>query len=120
MFDTLAMEFELMILYCLIVVANTITGLQYNISIKKLKFDIEKLGSGLLKALVIGVGIILGSIPILMTPHILRDLGIELAYSQELSTITVFTIIANGIFYYCTSFIGNLKNIFKGENENGK
>lgn len=116
MFNALAMEFELMILYAIICVANIITGLHYNINVKKLNFDWTKLINGVIKAFVIGFGTILGTIPIAMTPHILSDLGIELDYSTEVSTIIIFTIIANGIFYYSKSFIGNLKNIYKGGN----
>jgi len=115
MFNLIVMVLELMILYVVIVLANTITGMHYNINVKELKLDWNKLGNGILKALVIGFGTILGTIPIVMLPHILKDLGIQIESINEISVLIVFTIIATGIFYYSKSFIGNLKKIYKGE-----
>ncbi len=118
MFDTLAIILELMVLFAIIVIANIITGTYNNVNVKNLKFDWSKLLNGLIKAVVIGFGTILGTIPIAMLPHLVNDLGIQIEYINEISVAIVFSIIAGGIFYYSKSFIKNLKNIYKGGQEN--
>jgi len=101
-------------LYAVIVLANTLTAVHLNWS----KFDVKKLLRGIAKAIVIGIGILLGSSVISFLPSILADLKIEMPYSEEITTLIIFTIIVNGIFYYSKSFIGNLRKTFKGGREN--
>ena len=112
--EALSLEFKLILLYLLLVLANMMTGIHCNINIHKIKFNKKKFYDGILKALVIVIGILLGTSAIACFPLILSDLNIEVPYIDEITTLSIFAILISGIGYYAKSFINNLRKIFKG------
>ena len=116
MFDTVAMIIEMLVMYTFLGLANIGTGMYYNINIKRMKFDGDKLLNGFLKIFVIGISILLGTVCIAMLPHIFRDAGIEISNMNDITTKVVFCIVGTGIVTYATKFIDNLRKIF---NKNG-
>ena len=117
MVEVITMAMKMLIIYLLLGVANIGTGMHYNINIKNLKFDWHKLISGVLKLLIIGLSILLGTVCISMLPAIFNEAGIEVSNIDDITTKIVFGIVAGGIATYALKFIENLRKIFKKEEE---
>jgi len=115
--ETLSLELKLLVLYIMMFIADLLTGIYHSMGVKKLNFSFKKIFVSIIEAFIIGLGIIIGTTVIALCPHLIDDLGIIIPGIEEISTYTVFNVIALGIFYYAKSFISNLNSIFKSNKE---
>lgn len=103
LFDNLKLVAYAAIVFVLAYGANMCFSLWYNIKVLKESFSWKKLGTSLMKVMVVIVGIVLLCSAVTLLPYVLSSIGLEIGESTE-KFIDIITIIT-AIVVTCTKYI---------------
>jgi len=112
--ETLIITSILLLIYGGVLTTHIIIGVYSNVGVKEELFEWSRLWKGVIKGIVIGVAISLGSVCISLIPYGAELVDISIPDGSKISKLVIFATIISSSFYYAEKVIDNFKIILSG------